>query len=30
VQIDCTVLIVTHNIDIARTVPGYMGMLFRR
>ena len=29
-QIDCTILIVTHNINIARTVPDYMGMLFRR
>jgi phospholipid/cholesterol/gamma-HCH transport system ATP-binding protein len=30
VQIDCTILIVTHNINIARTVPDYMGMPFRR
>jgi phospholipid/cholesterol/gamma-HCH transport system ATP-binding protein len=30
VQIDCTILIVTHNINIARTVPDNMGMLFRR
>ncbi|MEI7716904.1 MAG: ATP-binding cassette domain-containing protein [Mycobacterium sp.] len=29
-QIDATVLIVTHNINIARTVPDNMGMLFRR
>jgi phospholipid/cholesterol/gamma-HCH transport system ATP-binding protein len=29
-QIDCTILIVTHNINIARTVPDNMGMLFRR
>ena len=28
-QIDCTILIVTHNINIARTVPDNMGMLFR-
>jgi phospholipid/cholesterol/gamma-HCH transport system ATP-binding protein len=27
-QIDCTILIVTHNINIARTVPDNMGMLF--
>ncbi|CAM3888459.1 MULTISPECIES: ABC transporter ATP-binding protein [Tsukamurella] len=27
-QIDCTTLIVTHNINIARTVPDNMGMLF--
>jgi phospholipid/cholesterol/gamma-HCH transport system ATP-binding protein len=29
-QIDATVLIVTHNINIARTVPDNMGMLFRK
>jgi phospholipid/cholesterol/gamma-HCH transport system ATP-binding protein len=29
-QLDCTILIVTHNINIARTVPDNMGMLFRR
>ena len=29
-QMDCTILIVTHNINIARTVPDNMGMLFRR
>src|SRR6201988_4398442 len=29
-QIDCTILLVTHNINIARTVPDNMGMLFRR
>ena len=29
-QIDCTILIVTHNINIARTVPDNMGMLFRK
>ena len=29
-QIDCTILIVTRNINIARTVPDNMGMLFRR
>jgi phospholipid/cholesterol/gamma-HCH transport system ATP-binding protein len=29
-QIDATVFIVTHNINIARTVPDNMGMLFRR
>ena len=29
-QIDSTILIVTHNINIARTVPDNMGMLFRR
>ncbi|SEG17845.1 phospholipid/cholesterol/gamma-HCH transport system ATP-binding protein [Thermomonospora echinospora] len=29
-QIDATMLIVTHNIDIASTVPDNMGMLFRR
>ncbi|GAB2811172.1 ABC transporter ATP-binding protein [Streptomyces daliensis] len=29
-QIDATMLIVTHNLDIARTVPDNMGMLFRR
>ncbi len=29
-QIDCTILIVTHNINIARTVPDNIGMLFRR
>lgn len=28
-QIDATILIVTHNINIARTVPDNMGMLFR-
>lgn len=29
-QIDATMLIVTHNLDIAATVPDNMGMLFRR
>ncbi|MGD9483279.1 ATP-binding cassette domain-containing protein [Streptomyces sp. TRM70308] len=29
-QLDTTMLIVTHNLDIARTVPDNMGMLFRR
>ena len=29
-QIDATILIVTHNINIARTVPDNLGMLFRR
>ena len=29
-QIDCTILIVTHNINIARTVPDNMGMLVRK
>jgi phospholipid/cholesterol/gamma-HCH transport system ATP-binding protein len=29
-QLDCTILIVTHNINIARTVPDNMGMLFRK
>lgn len=29
-QIDATILIVTHNINIARSVPDNMGMLFRR
>jgi phospholipid/cholesterol/gamma-HCH transport system ATP-binding protein len=29
-QIDCTILIVTHNINVARTVPDNMGMLFRK
>ena len=29
-QIDATVLIVTHNINIARTVPDNLGMLFRK
>ena len=29
-QIGATVLIVTHNINIARTVPDNMGMLFRK
>ncbi|MCM2420545.1 ABC transporter ATP-binding protein [Streptomyces sp. RKAG293] len=29
-QLDATMLIVTHNIDIASTVPDNMGMLFRR
>lgn len=29
-QIDATMLIVTHNIDIARTVPDNLGMLFRK
>ena len=29
-QIDATIFIVTHNINIARTVPDNMGMLFRR
>jgi phospholipid/cholesterol/gamma-HCH transport system ATP-binding protein len=28
-QIDATILIVTHNIQVARTVPDNMGMLFR-
>jgi phospholipid/cholesterol/gamma-HCH transport system ATP-binding protein len=28
-QIDATILIVTHNIQVARTVPDDMGMLFR-
>src|ERR1700730_13922320 len=28
--LDCTILIVTHNINIARTVPDNMGMLFRK
>ncbi|GAA1279760.1 ABC transporter ATP-binding protein [Saccharothrix xinjiangensis] len=29
-QIDATILIVTHNITLARTVPDNLGMLFRR
>jgi phospholipid/cholesterol/gamma-HCH transport system ATP-binding protein len=29
-QIDATILIVTHNINIARTVPDNIGMLFKR
>lgn len=29
-QIDATMLIVTHNLDIATTVPDNLGMLFRR
>jgi len=29
-QIDATIFIVTHNINIARTVPDNMGMLFRK
>ena len=29
-QIDTTILIVTHNINIARTVPDNIGMLFRK
>jgi phospholipid/cholesterol/gamma-HCH transport system ATP-binding protein len=29
-QIDATILIVTHNINIARTVPDNLGMLYRR
>lgn len=29
-QIDATILIVTHNIHVARTVPDNLGMLFRR
>lgn len=29
-QIDATVLIVTHNINVARTVPDNLGMLFRK
>ncbi|WP_185981838.1 ABC transporter ATP-binding protein [Skermania sp. ID1734] len=29
-QIDATMLIVTHNINLARTVPDNIGMLFRR
>lgn len=29
-QIDATILIVTHNISVARTVPDNIGMLFRR
>jgi len=29
-QLDATMLIVTHNLDIASTVPDNMGMLFRR
>src|SRR5947209_9800702 len=29
-QIDATILIVTHNINVARTVPDNIGMLFRR
>jgi phospholipid/cholesterol/gamma-HCH transport system ATP-binding protein len=29
-QIDATILIVTHNIHVARTIPDNIGMLFRR
>ena len=29
-QIDATILIVSHNINLARTVPDNIGMLFRR
>lgn len=29
-EIDATILIVTHNINVARTVPDNLGMLFRR
>ena len=29
-QIDATILIVTHNISVARTVPDNIGMLFRK
>jgi phospholipid/cholesterol/gamma-HCH transport system ATP-binding protein len=29
-EIDCTMLIVTHNISIARTIPDNIGMLYRR
>jgi phospholipid/cholesterol/gamma-HCH transport system ATP-binding protein len=29
-QIDATILIVTHNINVARTMPDNIGMLFRR
>jgi phospholipid/cholesterol/gamma-HCH transport system ATP-binding protein len=29
-QIDATILIVTHNINVARTVPDNIGMLFRK
>ncbi|HEY0637319.1 MAG TPA: ABC transporter ATP-binding protein, partial [Pseudonocardiaceae bacterium] len=29
-QTDATILIVTHNITVARTVPDHIGMLFRR
>ena len=29
-QIDATILIVTHNIQVARTVPDNIGMLFRK
>ncbi|WP_084037476.1 ABC transporter ATP-binding protein [Haloechinothrix halophila] len=29
-QLDATILIVTHNITVARTVPDNLGMLFRR
>lgn len=29
-QIDCTLLIVTHNVNLARTMPDNIGMLFRR
>ena len=29
-QIDATILIVTHNINVARTVPDNLGMLYRR
>ena len=29
-EIDATILIVSHNINLARTVPDNIGMLFRR
>lgn len=29
-QTDCTLLIVTHNVNLARTMPDNIGMLFRR
>ncbi|HEV8560006.1 MAG TPA: ABC transporter ATP-binding protein, partial [Actinophytocola sp.] len=29
-QTDATILIVTHNINVARTVPDNLGMLYRR
>ncbi|MGH3435693.1 MAG: ABC transporter ATP-binding protein [Sciscionella sp.] len=29
-QIDATILVVTHNINVARTLPDNLGMLFRR
>src|SRR5262249_39264965 len=29
-QLDATILIVTHNVNLARTVPDNLGMLFRR